>query len=223
MRDQDRPAFAELLLGVGETYGEPVSEARMEIYFRALADLELEAIRAAVNIHVRTQKFFPRPSEILEAVGGSVDDRAELAWIHVQDQVRHVGYNGTPTWPDDATRRAAMELYGGWQALCANLPAYGPELLGYAKQFKATFRSYAARDVRDQLGPGESERLETRESAAKRLTGVLDALRARGYPTPGFSAPGDNAQRASRRGTRALSASHETKDHSVRSEESGCE
>lgn len=156
MRDRDRAPFAELLVGVGETYCEPVSEARMEIYFRALADLELDEIRAAVNVHVRTQKFFPRPSEIREACDGSVDERAELAWVYVQNQVRRVGYTGKPTWPDEPTRRAAMELYGNWNALCSNLPAYGPELLGMAKQFKATFKSYAARDARLEIGAGAS-------------------------------------------------------------------
>lgn len=153
MTEQDRGPFAQLMLGIGETYGEPVSDTRMEIYFRALSDLSLDAIRTAANVHVRSQKFFPRPAELREAIEGNMDDRAELAWAHVQNEVRRVGYNGTPSWPDEATRRAAMELYGGWIRLCSNLPAYGPELLGFAKQFKATFRSYAARDVRE-LQPG---------------------------------------------------------------------
>jgi hypothetical protein len=150
MTEHDRGRFAELLLAIGETYSEPVSDARMEIYFRALSDLSLDDIRQAAHVHVKTQKFFPRPAELIEAVEGSVDDRAELAWMAVLERVRRYGfyYAGEIAWPDVATKRAAMELYGGWKPLCERLPAGGPELLGVAKQFKATYRSYAARDVR---------------------------------------------------------------------------
>lgn len=155
MTNTDREQFALLMLGLGETYGEAISDARMEIYFRALDDLALDDIRKAVNVHVRTQKFFPRPAEIREAIDGTLDDRAEMAWAHLLSEVRRKGYTMQPEWPDDATRRAAMELFGGWSRLCACLPAGGPELLGYAKQFKASFRAYAARESR-QLTAGSA-------------------------------------------------------------------
>lgn len=160
MTEQDRYAFAELLLAVGETYGEAVSDARMEIYFRALSDLPLESVRQAVNVHVRLQKFFPRPSEIREAVTGSLEDEAELAWVGLLRMVRRCGWawnaqiNGPLPWPDDATKRAALELYGGWVPLCERLPGEGVGLAVAAKQFKATYKSYAARDAMQQLSAG---------------------------------------------------------------------
>jgi hypothetical protein len=161
MTDQDRGAFAELMLGIGETFGEPVSDARMEIYFRALSDMTLEDVMAAAGLHVRTSKFFPRPAELREALHGSVDDAAEMAWNELRRMVRRVGYLGTPTFVDDAMRRAALELYGGWRALCERLPGEGPELLGQAKQFKASYRSYARVDARMSLPPGFAGMLES--------------------------------------------------------------
>lgn len=157
MTELDRGAFAELMLGLGETFGEPVSEARMEIYFRALGDLGLDAVREAATIHVRTCKFFPRPAELREACLGSVEDASERAWMAVLKQIRRVGYTGDPTFEDEPTRRAALELFGGWVALCTKLPGEGPELLGWAKQFKALYRSYA-RLPELQLPAGENER-----------------------------------------------------------------
>jgi hypothetical protein len=153
MTESDRGRFGVLMLGLGETFGEPVSDTRMEIYFRALSDFELDAIARAVDSLVRTSKFFPRPAEIREAMTGSVDDHAELAWNAMVGLVRRCGYwwnedlQGPIPWPDDATRRAALELYGGWKALCECLPASGPEMLGTAKLFKTTFKAYAARDL----------------------------------------------------------------------------
>lgn len=176
MTTADRPAFAELMLGMGETYAEPVSAARMEIYFRALVDLDLDAIRSAANVHVRTQKFFPRPAELREALAGSVEDQTELAWAHVLGEVRRVGSWGIPQWPDDATARAALELFGGWQALCAQLPAGGPELIGVAKHFRALHAAYTRREARLALAPSHAE-------AQQRLQDVTAQLQARGLST----------------------------------------
>jgi hypothetical protein len=184
MTDQDREAFATLMLGLGETYGEPVSAARMEIYFTALADLELDAVRAAVTAHVQGVKFFPRPAEIREAVAGSTDDRAALAWNAVLRLVRRIGYPGTdgrgapPAFPDRACERAALELFGGWRALCERLPGEGPELLGIAKNFKAAYAAYVRRDQRtlDALPP-------TADEARAVLADVKTQLQKRGLPT----------------------------------------
>lgn len=173
MTEQDRSDFATLMLGLGETYGEPVSDARMEIYFRALCDLDLDDVRQAATAHVRMSKFFPRPAEIREAIDGSVDDRAELAWVALLREVRRVGYIGSPDFGgDEALRRAALELYGGWVALCSSLPADGPELLGYRKQFLATYRAYDNRAQRDAL-PAYEPRELSREEARKALASVM--------------------------------------------------
>jgi hypothetical protein len=158
MTAQDRGGFAELMTGLGETYGEPVSDARMEIYFRALSDLALDAVRAAANVHVRANKFFPRPAELREAVTGSLDDAAELAWMGLLREIRRIGYLGSPTFADEAQRKAALELFGGWSRLCERLPGEGPELLGWAKQFKAIYRSYARCEEWQQL-PSSAARL----------------------------------------------------------------
>lgn len=182
MTPADRPRFAELMLGIGEVYGEPVSEIRMELYFSALEHLSLDAVRAAANAHVRTNKFFPKPAELLEAVHGSDEDRADLAWVEMLREVRRAGYIGTPQFTDPVARRAAMELYGGWTALCERLPASGPEQLGVAKLFKATYVAYSRRDVRALLTEAP-----TKEEARLRLVSLKDELTKRGLPAHGLT------------------------------------
>ena len=147
MTADDVPAFGELMLELAEGYGESMSELRIEVYFRALADLELADIRRAATAHVKGSKFFPKPSEIREAIHGSVEDQAEFAWGVLLRTVRAYGYWNEPTnWPDPAAKRAAYELYGGWKALCERLPADGPGMAVAAKQFKSTYSAYARRD-----------------------------------------------------------------------------
>jgi hypothetical protein len=181
MTASDRPAFAELMLGIGEAYGESVSDARMEIYFAALADLSLERLRQAATVHVRASKFFPRVSELREALDGPPEDRAEIAWNATLELVRRVGYWRKPAWPDPVMEIAAMELFGGWQSLCERLPADGPGLTAAAKQFKAAYIAYSRRELRrPALMP------PSKEEAARRLASLEEELAARGLPAPGL-------------------------------------
>lgn len=178
MTTGDRQPFAELLLAIGETYGEPVSETRMEIYFRALSDLTLEDVCAAAESHVKRSKFFPKPAELREAVDGAIDDRAEIAWMDVQALVRRYGYwhAGRIPWPDEVTEHAAMKLYGGWRALCERLPGSGPEMLGTAKLFKAHYAAVTREAQRGALPMG-------RDEAKATLDGLRAELQKRGLPT----------------------------------------
>jgi hypothetical protein len=162
MTSDDRKPFAAVMFGLGECFGEPVSEVRIELYFQALNDFTLDQVRQAARITVKASKFFPRPAELREAVTGPVDDRAELAWGAMRRLIRRFGFYLEPNvedWPDDACRRAALELYGGWRALCSSLPADGPELLGFRKSFIGLYRAYEGRARHaEALPPGETGR-----------------------------------------------------------------
>lgn len=185
MTDADRQAFAELMLGLGETFGEPVSDARMEIYFAALADLELADVRVAATAAVRGSSFFPRPAEIRELIAGKAEDRAEFAWLALVKIVRGFGYYREPErsdWPDEQLRRAALELFGGWKSLCAQLPAAGtPEFLGTAKQFKSLYAAAARREA--CLPPLETGRELSAGEASTALANLKGQLQKRGLPT----------------------------------------
>jgi hypothetical protein len=69
MTAADRPAFAQLLALLGETFREPISEARVAGYWLACEDVPLPALQAAVREALRTCKFFPRPAELRERAG----------------------------------------------------------------------------------------------------------------------------------------------------------
>lgn len=140
MTEQDRVAFAEAMYLLGETFNEPVSDIRTEAYFGALQDRTLVEVNAAVMAALRQCKFFPKPVELRELIDGSTEDNAEVAWGAVLREVRRVGYWGTPTL-DARAMRAVRELWGGWHRLCETLPAEGPELLGWAKQYKACYQA----------------------------------------------------------------------------------
>ena len=87
MTQADRPRFGALLALLLETYAEDVSEARATAYFEALYDLPVEAIEIAVRSHIRTSKWFPKPSELRDLYDpalGVADVLTRLRWFKMQ-------------------------------------------------------------------------------------------------------------------------------------------
>lgn len=177
---REEKQFASLLFAMGEAFNESVSPPRAELYFRALEDLPFASVSGAAREHLKASRFFPKPADLRELVLGKVEDQAEIAWAYLRREVRRVGWMGTPSWPDEATRRAALELFGGWRALCENLPESGPEMLGTAKVFKSSFAAFARREA------GPAALPPSREDAQARLAELKTELEARGLPAKGL-------------------------------------
>ncbi len=151
MTTGDVVAFAEAMHVLGQTFSEPVSDVRVEAYFDALMDMPIEAVTGAVRLALRTCKFFPRPVELRELITGDATANADAAWGELVQQIQRVGYMGLPTFTDERTERAIKETWGSWRRLCETLPAEGPELIGWMKQFKGAFQSLDKRDTTELL------------------------------------------------------------------------
>lgn len=180
MTHQDRPGFLQVMCALGEAFDTQISDSRLEIYFQALSDLTLEQVREAARAHVQSSRFFPKPVELREAIAGRIEDRADEAWAQLVSMVRRIGYTGKPNWQDPLLERTAKELYGGWSALCSRLPSDGPEMLGQAKLFKATYTAYARRASADRLA------LPSKDEAKAVLGNLKRELDARRLPAPGL-------------------------------------
>ncbi len=110
----DFHVFARELALVAETFGATISSAHIEIYFRALNDLPLEQVRAAMDAACRRLRFFPKPVELRELITGSPDERAERAWTRVRQGImRGVGGYRLIDFGDMALH-ATIDAMGGW-------------------------------------------------------------------------------------------------------------
>lgn len=147
MNELDRKAFAEAMLTLCETFNDPISDLKIEAYFDALGEFEIQRVTGAIKMALRQCKFMPRPADLRELIEGNNTEAADVAWGAVLREIRRVGYIGTPNL-DDRTQRAVRELWGSWQRLCETLPAEGPELVGWVKQFKGVYGSVAQTETR---------------------------------------------------------------------------
>lgn len=150
MTNRDRNAFAGLMLALGEIYAEPVSELRIEAYFDVLRDYELSLLQGVARDISASDTFFPKPANFIERLTPNRGQAAELAWSEMLREIRREGWTGRPTLPA-ATWAAIEGLWGTWQHLCQTLPAEGPELIGWMKQFQAMYHAKADHAMRGEL------------------------------------------------------------------------
>lgn len=123
MRDpQDRMAFGLALIGLAEVFGQEMSEPRSNAYWAALAEFDIADVTRGCAVALRTLKFFPKPSELIELIQGSADDRAQAAW-NVFLQAVSEGEQCSVKFADPAMAAAMDGAFTGWLPACRALSA----------------------------------------------------------------------------------------------------
>lgn len=99
---------------------EQVDDAKVTAYQLALEDVSYESAQQAVKTLLRSAKFFPKPSEILELIVDVAlpQKSSGECWEIVQKQIRSHGYNSWDSvdFGDDAILTAVKAV--GWRRLC---------------------------------------------------------------------------------------------------------
>ena len=147
MHSGDLDAFQEIMTLFNETYGDsakPVSDLKMRLYWKILEDLSIEQLNQAVINLSRTKKIktFPLPAEILEAVTGNYEDKAEAAFEIFWETVQRIGAYQSVEFQDGIIGRVVNEL-GGWEKACHPQE----DLKWYRKTFCDLYKSFERRGV----------------------------------------------------------------------------
>lgn len=151
MRTDERPQFAAILAGLGETYDKKITKALADIYFLVLGDFSCEEVQAAARAHMRDPKagaFWPKPADLIRwipSTTASLDpaESAEIAWHCVLDAIGRIGpYR--PLELDDPVAIACVRSLGGWQKICAQTHE---QLVWIRKEFLTSYEIYARHPV----------------------------------------------------------------------------
>ena len=73
MNTKGKQEFAELVTGIAEVYGQPITQAGLRIWWGALEDYELAQVQAAFTAHSKDTErgtFMPRPADIVRQIDG---------------------------------------------------------------------------------------------------------------------------------------------------------
>ncbi len=172
MRSADQPEFAAILSAtfVG-VYQKPApSPDVIGIWFAALSDFDLTAVRRALSLHVRDPdrgQYPPRPADITRFVEGSTQTQGMAAWAKVERAMRCVGGYQTVVFDDPLIHTVISEM-GDWPSLCQTELR---ELPFRARDFERRYAAYRSMRQNPTCPPS--------------LTGITEAeRRTSGLPLP---------------------------------------
>lgn len=123
MNDVETVAVLAIITNCYPQWNPPM--VTLELYSRAMSDLDFETVNQVVQQYVMNNKFAPTIADIREGSAellGLNTSLASDAWEEVQEQIREVGLYGSPTFSDDETTgliRRTMKTIG-WRNLCTS-------------------------------------------------------------------------------------------------------
>ena len=116
MVDEDKKEFAQFMGGMFAIYGKEVSTMLLRIWFEALRQYDLKAVKDALARHLLNPdngQFLPKPADVVKLIGGTNIDTALQAWSLVDKAIRSVGTYQTVQFADPIIHRVIQDM-GGW-------------------------------------------------------------------------------------------------------------
>jgi len=116
MKDYKR--FSRALTLLAELFDKELSAGLHEIYWSALTEsLTDQEFEDACSRLARSNKFWPKPAEFLEAAKGGPEAQAWAAWEQLLFAVRFAGQYRSVKFLDSKISRM-IKLMGGWVKVC---------------------------------------------------------------------------------------------------------
>lgn len=147
MTESDKESFTETLRAVYALYRVEFSASVLQIWWAALQELDLAAIKGALTRHATNPdsgQFCPKPADVIRELGGTRADQSLMAWTKVLNAVRGVGGWASVQFDDPITHRV-LEDMGGWVWLCENLTIENTPF--EEKRFRDAYRAHLSRGV----------------------------------------------------------------------------
>ena len=144
MKPTDSEAFRSYLSDVLAYYRQDVTDFVLDVWWAGCKRYELADVRRALGAHVQDPQrgmFAPKLADVTRQLGGTVTDRAVLAWSIVLEAAARVGAYRDVDFGDLAVHQAIADL-GGWPMLCRTDVS---ELRHLQHRFGQAYELYALR------------------------------------------------------------------------------
>lgn len=145
MKESEKQEFTETLRAVYALYGKEFSAPVIQIWWNALQELDIAAVKGALTRHATnpdTGQFCPKPADVMRELGGTRADQSLNAWNIVMKAIRDVGGWQSVEFYDPIIHRVIDDM-GGWVWLCENTTI--DETPFIEKRFRDGYRAYLSR------------------------------------------------------------------------------
>jgi len=123
MLDTDENKFKELVTLIAENDGQEFSETKIRMWWKVFKDYSVTDIEKAVFAHISdpvSGKYTAKPAHIIDKLprpNVDCEDRAILAWMEIEKNIRKVGAYGNLEM-EDKQALVAVKNMCSWQELC---------------------------------------------------------------------------------------------------------
>jgi hypothetical protein len=158
MQPCDAGQFAALIASLGEIYGRQITKTATQMYWAVLEPYELAEIKRAVKQHLSDKKacaYMPLPGQLIDSMGGSVEEKALLAWHKLKQALARVGASRGVQFDEPVMHQIVQDM-GGMYHLGQMLER---DLDFKQKDFKELYAFYAKnpQDYPPMLSGGSSD------------------------------------------------------------------
>lgn len=168
MTENDRSAFAKIMMTLAEVYDKKLTDQFIKLYMAALVQYSIDEIESAAAQIIRTKTFhkFPLPAEFIEILEPpeKIETTAILSLDTVFEAMERYGAYQSIAF-DDPIIHAVITYLGGWEKVCLSRRQCTTETTDrfWRKEFCELYRAFRNSDlsgVPDYL-PGTYERQNT--------------------------------------------------------------
>lgn len=99
----------------------PLNDAQWGVYIAGMSNISAGQLEAACHAWMRTSKWFPALSDLIEMIEGPRTDltaAAHLAWTAVERAIRSAGSYRGVTFTDAALGECVRQVFGSWPSAC---------------------------------------------------------------------------------------------------------
>lgn len=129
-----------------EYYGTKFGQGITRLYFESLEHYDIEEFKKACRKITTTRVYptMPKIAEFVEAIEGSLEERAVEAWDEVMSSCAQYGPYRSVSFTDEAINRAVNHIVGGWDKInnCGL-----DELVWVKKEFLSAYKAYAGKEL----------------------------------------------------------------------------
>jgi hypothetical protein len=137
--------------------GKPVSEKKVEIYFRLLEPFSIDAIEKVAEQIIRTKKIhaFPLPTDFFEYLEAS-DDNLELEALEMWNNACQLALMSEYPSKNEKLNLAIRISFGSWK----NFGETDPQNSFDRRHFVETYKRMRKKEIRSLVGGKEIKKLK---------------------------------------------------------------
>jgi len=110
----NKKTFSGMIEILEASYKEKVSKETSKIYWDVLKDYDDKVIKDVTIKCIKELKYFPKISEIINAIEGNSEDEAELAYLEFKKKLDNEGSYLSVEFIKYPAIGATIEAMGGW-------------------------------------------------------------------------------------------------------------